>query len=173
VHIVHCDESFSEQILSILNEIIVNSTAIYDYRPRPFESMVAWFAAKRKDNYPVIGAVSAGGELLGFASYGIFRAWAAYKYTVEHSVYVAARHRGQGIGKRLLQRIIEEAESQDYHVLVGGIDSENEVSSALHRALGFRHAGTIRQAGFKFGRWLDLDLYQLILNTPLNPVEHA
>jgi phosphinothricin acetyltransferase len=170
MHIIHCDESFSEQILSILNDIIVTSTAIYDYQPRSIDSMAAWFGAKRKDNYPVIGAVSEGGELLGFASYGVFRAWPAYKYSVEHSVYVAAPHRGQGIGKRLLQRIVEEAESQNYHVLVGGIDSENAASIALHRALGFQHAGTIRQAGFKFGKWLDLALYQLILRTPLNPV---
>lgn len=173
MNIIHCDESFSEQILSILNDVIVNSTAIYDYQPRPSESMVAWFEAKRKHNYPVIGAMSEGSELLGFASYGVFRAWPAYKYSVEHSVYVAAPHRGKGIGKRLLQRIIEEAESQNYHVLIGGIDSENAASIVLHRVLGFQHAGTIRQAGFKFGKWLDLDLYQLILKTPLSPVENT
>ena len=169
MEIIHCDASFSAQILAILNETIVNSTAIYDYQPRPIESMAAWFEAKRKGNYPVIGAVSEGGELLGFGSYGVFRAWPAYKYSVEHCVYVAAEHRGKGIGKRLLERIIAEAEAQEYHLLVGGIDSENAASIALHRALGFQHAGTIRQAGFKFGRWLDLDLYQLILKTPLKP----
>ena len=169
--LVYCDESYSEQILSILNEAILNSTALYDYQPRPLESIVAWFAAKRKGNYPVIGAVSEAGEWLGFASYGVFRGWPAYKYSVEHSVYVAAPHRGKGIGKRLLERIVEEAGVQEYHVLVGGIDSQNAVSIALHRALGFQHAGTIRQVGFKFGRWLDLDLYQLILKTPLSPVD--
>ena len=171
MEIVRCDESFSEPILAILNEAILNSTAIYDYQPRPLESMAAWFAGKRKGNFPVVGAVSGGGELLGFASYGVFRAWPAYKYSVEHSVYVAAPYRGKGIGKQLLQRIIEEAEAQEYHVLIGGIDSQNAVSIALHRVLGFHHAGTIRQAGFKFGRWLDLDLYQLILKTPLSPVD--
>ena len=171
MNLVHCGESYSEQILSILNEAILNSTALYDYQPRPLESMAAWFAAKRKGNYPVIGAVSEGGELLGFASYGVFRGWPAYKYSVEHSVYVAVSHRGKGIGRRLLQRIVEEAGAQEYHVLVGGIDSQNSVSIALHRALGFQHAGTIRQVGFKFGRWLGLDLYQLILKTPLSPVD--
>jgi L-amino acid N-acyltransferase len=171
MNLIHCDESNSEQILAILNDAILNSTALYDYHPRSLESMTGWFAAKRKGNYPVIGAVSEGGELLGFASYGVFRGWPAYKYSVEHSVYVAASHRGKGIGKRLLQRIQEEAEAQDYHVLVGGIDSQNMVSIALHRALGFQHAGTIRQVGFKFGRWLDLDLYQLILKTPTEPVD--
>lgn len=166
-----CDESRSQEILAILNEAILNSTALYDYQPRPPEAMAAWFTAKRKGNYPVLGAVSEDGELLGFATYGVFRGWPAYKYSVEHSVYVAASHRGQGIGKRLLQSLIEVAEAQDYRVLVGGIDSQNAASVALHRALGFQHAGTLRQVGFKFGRWLDLDFYQLILRTPLNPVD--
>ena len=171
MNLIHCDESFSDQILPILNDAILNSTALYDYQPRSLESMATWFAAKRKGDYPVIGAVSESGELLGFSSYGVFRAWPAYKYSVEHSVYVAAPHRGKGIGKRLLQRIVEEAAAQNYHVLVGCIDSQNAVSIALHRALAFQHAGTIRQVGFKFGRWLDLNLYQMVLTTPTSPVE--
>ncbi len=171
MNVTACDESYSDQILSIFNDAILNSTALYDYRPRPPESMATWFAAKRQGNYPVIGAVSETGELMGFASYGTFRGWPAYMYTVEHSVYVAAQHRGKGIGKRLLQAIIAEAGIQDYHVLVGCIDSENSVSIALHRALGFQYAGTIRQVGFKFGKWLDLDLYQMILRTPASPVD--
>ena len=166
-----CDESYSEPILAIMNDAILHSTALYDYRPRELASMAEWFAGKRSGNFPVIGAVSESGELQGFASYGVFRGWAAYKYSVEHSVYVAASHRGKGVGKRLLQRIIEEASAQNYHVLVGCIDSENAVSIALHQALGFQYAGTIRQVGFKFGRWLDLNLYQMILQTPLNPVD--
>jgi len=171
MNVIPCDESHSDQILSIFNEAILNSTALYDYQPRPLESMATWFAAKRQGNYPVIGAVSEMGELMGFATYGVFRGWPAYKYSVEHSVYVAAQHRGKGIGKRLLQGIIEEAVTQNYHVLVGCIDSQNAVSIALHRALGFHYAGTIRQVGFKFGKWLDLDLYQMILRTPASPVD--
>lgn len=171
MNIIQCDESFSEQILSIFNDAILNSTALYDYKARTLESMATWFAAKRKGNYPVIGVISNNGELLGFASYGVFRGWPAYKYSVEHSVYVSASHRGKGIGKRLLQQIIEEATRQDYHVLIGGIDAQNTVSIALHKSLGFQCAGTIRQAGFKFGRWLDLEFYQMILNTPTNPVD--
>ena len=101
MQLVHCDESHSEAILGILNETILSSTAIHDYRPRPLESMRPWFAAGRHGNYPVIGALSAAGELLGSASYGLFRGWPAYKYSVEHSVYVAAASRGRGIGRRL------------------------------------------------------------------------
>ena len=171
MNIIPCDESFAGQILAIFNDAILNSTALYDYQPRKPESMVAWFEAKRKGSFPVIAAVADSGELLGFASYGVFRAWPAYKYTVEHSVYVATSHRGTGVGKRLLRQIIVEAEKQNYHVLVGCIDSQNTVSIAMHRTFGFQHAGTIRQAGFKFGAWLDLEFYQLTLKTPASPVD--
>jgi phosphinothricin acetyltransferase len=156
-------------ILDILNEAIVHSTALYDYRPRAPEAMIAWFQAKRADNYPVIGAVDDSGSLLGFASYGSFRAWPAYKYTVEHSVYVHKDRRGRGLGRVLVLRLIERARLRQYHVLVGGIDMANSASIALHEKLGFTHAGTIRQAGFKFGRWLDLGFYQLVLDTPAQP----
>ena len=169
--ILPCGESFSEQILAIFNDAIRTSTALYDYQPRGLDSMAAWFEAKRKGDFPVLGAVSESGELLGFASFGTFRAWPAYKYTVEHSVYVAAAHRGQGVGKRLLREIIAAAEKQDRHVLVGCIDSQNTVSIAMHRTFGFHHVGTIRQVGFKFGAWLDLEFYQLTLSTPEHPVD--
>jgi phosphinothricin acetyltransferase len=149
----------------------VNSTAVYDYAPRPAESMAAWFAVKRAGGFPVLGLAADDGELLGFASYGSFRGWAAYKYTVEHSVYVHHGHRGRGIGSRLLAALIERARAQDLHLLVGGLDAANAASIALHRKLGFTHAGTIAQAGFKFGRWLDLAFYQLRLDTPQLPVE--
>jgi len=171
MNIIACDESFSGQILAIFNEAILNSTALYDYKPRTPETMTTWFANKRKGNYPVIGAVADSGELMGFASYGGFRNFPAYKYTVEHSVYVAVPHRGKGIGKLLLGRMIEEAGKQDYHLLVGAIDAQNVVSIALHKAVGFEYAGTIKQAGFKFGRWLNLVFYQKILNTPVNPTD--
>ena len=159
------------EILAILNDAIVGSTALYDYQPRPLDSMRPWFAAKVAHGFPVIGAVDATGTLLGFASYGTFRAWPAYKYSVEHSVYVHHAQRGRGIGAALLQRLIATARAQQYHVLIGGIDLANTASVALHEKLGFTHAGTIRQAGFKFGRWLDLAFYQLVLDTPDRPVE--
>ena len=132
--------------------------------------MGTWFENKKKGNFPVIGALGERGEFLGFASYGTFRAWPAYKYSVEHSVYVAAQYRGKGIGKVLLQAIIDAARGQEFHVLIGAIDSQNSASIGLHRSLGFEHAGTVRQVGFKFGRWLDVDFYQLILETPKHPV---
>jgi L-amino acid N-acyltransferase YncA len=156
-------------ILDILNDAIVSSTALYDYEPRQLGSMTDWFEAKRVGRFPVWGALDDQGKLLGFASYGTFRAWPAYKYSVEHSVYVAREERGQGVGKALMQRLIQSAVEQELHVLIGGIDAANAESVAFHQKLGFSHAGTVKEAGFKFGRWLDLAFYQLILATPLLP----
>src|SRR5436190_4399751 len=169
--LVRCREPLhARAILDILNEAIVSSTALYDYKPRAPESMAAWFKAKDAGRYPVIGAVEEN-TLAGFASYGAFRAWPAYKYTVEHSVYVHRDHRGKGIGIALMRKLIDAAREQQYHVIVGGIDAANRTSIALHEKLGFTHAGTVRHAGYKFGRWLDLAFYQLLLETPARPVE--
>jgi phosphinothricin acetyltransferase len=170
--IVRCERTrHSDAILAILNDAIVNSTALYDYRPRSPDNMVSWFEAKEQKNFPVIGVEDESGGLMGFASYGTFRAWPAYKYSVEHSVYVDARYRGKGLGRVLLEAIVAEAERQDYHVMIGGIDAANRVSIRLHESLGFTACGIIRQAGFKFGRWLDLAFYQLILRTPSAPAD--
>lgn len=158
-------------ILDIFNEAIATSTALYDYQPRPLSSMQAWFAAKDKANFPVIGIEDADGALVAVGSFGTFRAWPAYKYSVEHSVYVHKDHRGKGQGRKVMQALIEAARLREVHALIGGIDAQNSASIALHRRLGFRHVGTLPQVGFKFGRWLDLAFYQLLLDTPLQPVD--
>jgi phosphinothricin acetyltransferase len=172
VRLIDCNEAeHAAAILEILNEAIVNSTALYDYVPRPPQAMSAWFAAKRAGGFPVVGAVDADGTLLGFASWGTFRAFPAYKYSVEHSVYVHTAHRGRGLGERLLRELIRRANEAQVHVLIGCVDAANGASIGLHTRLGFVHAGTIREAGFKFGRWLDAAFYQLNLETPANPVD--
>jgi L-amino acid N-acyltransferase len=171
IRLIDCDRTRSREILAILNEAIENSTALYDYRPRTMAMMDAWFDVKTKGNYPVIGAVDEQGRLLGFATYGMFRERPAYKYTVEHSVYVERDCRGRGVGRKLLEAIVERARAQEYHVLIGGIDADNAISVDLHRKLGFTFCGEIRESGFKFGRWLHLHFYQLILDTPAHPVD--
>jgi len=169
---VECEpRRHSAAILAIFNEAIANSTAIYEYVPLEPDYMARWFDAKSRGGYPVIGLENDAGELAGFASYGKFRDRPAYKYTVEHSVYVDARFRGQKLGSTLLETVIEAAARQNYHVLVGGIDTANTVSIRLHEKLGFTHCGTVKQAGFKFGRWLDLAWYQRILATPAAPAD--
>jgi len=163
-----CDRSFAPAILDILNDAIQNSTAVWDYRPRTLTAMTTWFEQKEAGRFPVIGVVD-GGELLGFATYGTFRAWAGYKYAVEHSLYVAAAHRRRGLGMRLLEAVIARAVLQGYHTVIGGIAADNVASIRLHERFGFTTCGTIREAGYKFDRWLDLVFVQYLLPTPNEP----
>lgn len=169
--LMDCDESHAEAILEIFNDAILNSTALYDYKQRTLQQMTSWFAAKRNGNYPVIGVTNSEGILLGFGTYGMFRERPAYKYTIEHSVYIHKDHRGKGLGRFLLSQLIEVAKKQDYHCMMAGIDASNQISIQLHEQLGFQFAGKIRECGYKFGHWLDLVFYQLLLSTPENPVE--
>ena len=170
MRIVTCSyERHATAILAILNDAIATTTALFDYEPRSPESMVEWFRLKTSRQFPVIGAEDDAGGLRGFATYGTFRAWPAYKYSVEHSIYVHKDHRRRGVALALMERLIDLAKAQRYHTLVAGIDAANAPSIALHERLGFAYAGTIREAGFKFGRWLDLAFYQRLLPTPVDP----
>jgi L-amino acid N-acyltransferase len=172
VKLVDCNfEQHAAAILDIFNDAIANSTALYEYKPRTMDTMRTWFATKEASRFPVIGAVADAGALMGFASYGAFRAFPANKYTVEHSVYVQKDHRGKGVSIALMNAIVARAKAAELHTLIGGIDAANAVSIALHEKLGFTHAGTIKHAAFKFNRWLNLAFYQLILDTPANPVD--
>ena len=158
-----CGREHLEAIRAIFNDAIVNTTALYDYEPRSVEVMQAWFAVKEEKKLPVIGVLDDDGTLMGFGSYGPFRPHAAYQFSIEHSIYVDTRFRGRGLGRRILQRLIEKAREQRYHMMIGVIDAENATSIALHEKMGFAHCGHIKEAGFKFGRWLDLELMQLVL----------
>ena len=172
MNLVHCTfERHAGAILAIFNEAILNSTALYEYQPRTLDTMRQWFAAKGAGGFPVIGLEDEAGELLGFASFGPFRAFPAFKYTVEHSVYIRADQRGRGLGQRLMHALIDAARVHGVHVIVGAIDASNAASLALHTQLGFQHVGTLPEVGFKFGRWLDLAWVQLTLDTPAQPVD--
>lgn len=166
-----CNEQQLPEILDIFNDAILYSTALYDYKTRDMKTMMNWYADKTEHNYPIVGAFDENNVLLGFSTYGMFRVRPAYKYTVEHSVYVRKDKRGLGLGKILLQEIIKKAQEQNFHVLVGVIDAANEVSIKLHENEGFQLNGIIKEVGFKFGEWLDAAFYQLILKTPENPVD--
>ena len=168
---IFCDYTFSTQILDIFNEAILNSSALYDYQPRTMENMKTWFENKIKGNFPVIGVIDENEKLLGFGSYGTFRAWPAYKYTIEHSLYIHKDHRGVGLGRIILDEIIKNAINQNYHCLIAGIDSSNLRSIRLHKSFGFEFSGRIKQVGYKFSNWLDLEFYQLLLKTPISPNE--
>ena len=160
--VIVCGERHLEEIRAIYNEAIAKTTAHFEETPRTPDMIAAWFATKHQLGQPVFGVEQAG-ELAGFATWGSFRPHSAYARTAEHSVYVAKPWRRQGIGRLLLERLIEEATAHGLHLLVAGIDASNTASIALHRECGFSHAGTIRDAGFKFGRWLDLEFWQRVL----------
>jgi len=158
------------EILEIYNDIILNTTAIYQYTPQTLDMRRAWYETRLKDGLPVFVAESEG-RVAGFSSYGPFRAWPAYKYTVENSVYVASEQREKGIGKLLLAPLIRTARENDLHAIIAGIDGSNVASIKLHQSFGFEEVAHFRQVGYKFGRWLDLKFMELLLNTPEHPKE--
>lgn len=158
-------------IQDILNEVIAHSTALYDYQPRDLHTVTTWAQQKRDQDWPLRGAYDRDGRLMGFATFGPFRPQPAYKYTVEHSIYIDPAHRGKGVAAALLQNLIDEANNRDLHVMIGCIDAANTASIRLHEKLGFTSCGTIVEAAFKFGRWLDATFYQKRLSTPAHPVD--
>ena len=101
---------------------------------------------------------------VAYGSYGIFRAWEAYKFSVEHSIYVQQDFQGQGIGKQLLIALVERAKKDGFHTMIAGIDADNEKSYAFHKKLGFVEVGKFKEVGYKFDRWLDLVFMQLMLD---------
>ena len=158
------------EILEIYNHVIVNTTAVYAYEPHTLEMRKAWYAGKVKDGHPLFVAED-DGRVVGLSTYGPFRAWPAYKYTVENSVYVAADQRGKGVARLLMQPLIDTARAREYHAIIASIDATNEASLRLHRSFGFEEVAHFREVGYKFGRWLDLKFLELLLDTPTNPAE--
>lgn len=164
--VIRCGPEYLEAIRGIYNHEIQHTTALYEYEPRSVETMAAWWAAKQTAGLPVLGIEGEPGVLAGFATWGPFRPFAAYRGTVEHSVYVDRRFRGRGVGRTLLSAVIDEARMRKVHTMVGVIDATNAASIALHRRFGFTLGGTLREAGFKFDRWLDVEFWQRILPPP-------
>ncbi|UFH34599.1 GNAT family N-acetyltransferase [Flavobacterium acetivorans] len=151
-----------DTILEIVNHQILNSTSIYDYEPRDFETQKLWFEKKQELNFPVIVAEYENAPI-GYATYGTFREKEAYRFTVEHSVYVAEEFMGKGAGKFLLAELIQLAKNQGFHNMIGVIDSENQGSIDFHKKYGFQVSGIIKESGYKFDRWLDSVFMQLLL----------
>jgi len=153
-------------ILSIYNDVIANSTAVYALEPVGLDERRTWFDGRRALGYPVLVAID-NNEVIGFASFGDWRgSWPGYRYTVEHSVHVRGDRRGHGVGRQLVEALFPLALAQGKHVMVGGIDAENAGSRRFHERLGFVPAGHFREVGHKFGRWLDLVFVQRWLDAP-------
>jgi L-amino acid N-acyltransferase len=150
-------------MLEIYNDIIVNTTAVYDYTPHTLEMRKEWFQTKQKQGFPVFAAEE-DKELVGFSTIGPFRReWTAYRYSVENSVYVKSDARGRGIGKLLLAPLIGAARNLKMHTIIAGIEATNEASIKLHEGFGFKEAAHFKEVGWKFERWLDLKFLQLIV----------
>ena len=157
-------------ILDIYNDAILNTTSVYYYRPRTIEDMLSWYDKKVRDGLPML-VFEENNHVIGFATFGPFRDRPAYKYTVEHSVYVHKQHRGKGVGTRLMIELIKIANEREYATMVAGIDSSNEGSRVMHENLGFANCGTIERVGYKFGKWLSLTFYRYELRGPTTPTE--
>jgi L-amino acid N-acyltransferase len=150
------------QIQEIYNEAIENTTAVYEYLPFSDQYMREWYDTKIRESWPVL-VFEKNDSILAFGTYGSFRNRAAYNTCVEHSLYVRSEARGQGLGKDMLQALINEAQKDGRHTMVGGIDADNHISIELHRQFGFQQVGRLPEVAYKFNRWLDLCFMQLIL----------
>jgi L-amino acid N-acyltransferase len=150
------------EILAIYNEVIRNSTAVYTEVELTQERGRAWFDGKVGNGFPFIVARDASG-VLGFGTFGEFRAPPCYQHSVEHSVHVRCDRRGQGVGRALVVELLARAAASSKHIMIAGIDADNAVSIGMHLSLGFRIVGHFHEVGFKFGRWLDLVFLQCII----------
>jgi len=162
-----------ETITAIYNDAVENSTAIWNDATIDAANRSAWLSDRRRAGYPVLVAVDGAEGVLGYASFGDWRAWDGYRHTVEHSVYVHAGQRGKGVGEALMRALIERAQSIGKHVMVAGIEASNVGSVRLHEKLGFEHVGHLKQVGTKFGSWLDLLFLQLMLDERTKPDAHG
>jgi phosphinothricin acetyltransferase len=149
-------------LTALYNELGVATTVCYDLEPVTEENRAAWLAAHEAAGWPVLVAVAAG-EFVGYAAYAQFREKAGFRYSVEHSVYVASAHQGEGVGRTLLAALIDRARAAGVHLMVGVIDAENAASLAFHASLGFEDCGVWPEVVWKFGRFHDLKMLVLKL----------
>jgi phosphinothricin acetyltransferase len=163
-------ESDLPAIRDIYNDAVLNTTAIWNEQPVDLANRQAWFSARQVQQYPILVSVE-NGEVTGYASFGDWRPFEGFRYSVEHSVYIRNDQRGKGLGPLLMQALIERARSGGKHVMVAAIESGNLASIRLHERLGFVTTGQMPQVGIKFGRWLDLTFMQLALNPGAEPPE--
>jgi L-amino acid N-acyltransferase len=149
-------------LLEIYNDVIATSTAVYRDEPATLHDRRQWWDERVRQGYPVLVA-SEQDEVIGFASFGDFRAWPGYRFTVEHTVHVRADRRAQGVGTALMRPLVERASALGKHVMLAGVDAHNARSLAFHERLGFVRVAHFREVGFKFDRWLDLVFLQRML----------
>lgn len=148
-------------IREIYNHYVVNSTVTFDEEPQTLAELRAKFRHTAKLDYPWIVAVSPSGQILGYATVAPWKQKAAYRYTVENSIYLSAGATGKGLGTALMAELLERAKKAGIKEVVAVIaDRGAEASIAMHERFGFREVGRMGRVGFKFGRWLGTVLMQ-------------
>jgi len=150
-----------KELLEIYNYAIKNLTATFDLVEQNLEERKPWFDSHR-GKYPLLVA-EVDGEIAGYCSLSSFKDKQAYEKTGELSIYLSPRFFGRGIGKALMKEIIQKARELNYHSIISVITDGNEISVKLHEKFGFKHAGCLKEAGYKFDKWIDVHYYQLIL----------
>jgi phosphinothricin acetyltransferase len=154
--------SDAEPVRAIYNAEVTGSTATFDLVPRTPEEQLAWLGDHRGP-YPAVVALDDGDNVLGFGSLSEYKNRPSYATTVENSVYVGSLHRGQGVGRALLEELIQLATQHGFHSVIARIGGDNQASIALHQACGFTMIGVEREVGRKFNRWLDVSVLQRLL----------
>ena len=146
MHIRDAVQSDIDEITAIYNEVLMNTTAIYNDRPATVEERTSWWRGRVSQGYPVLVSAD-GAQIAGFATFGDFRPWPGYRFTVEGTVHIRSGSRRQGVGTELLKAIVARAQAMDKHVMIAGVDAGNAASLKFLAEFGFEHAGYLREVG--------------------------
>lgn len=150
-------------IRAIYNVEVESYTSTFDIVPRTIEDQRDWLAARSGAFSAVVAELRATGEVVGFGSLSPYKERAGYRTTVENSVYVDRDHGRLGIGRSLMEHLVELARTSGFHAIVARIEASSTASRRLHSSCGFQLVGIEREVGRKFGRWLDVAVMQLLL----------
>jgi L-amino acid N-acyltransferase len=148
-----------DEVTAIYNNILTNSTAIYNDRPTTRDERLAWWRSRQEQGYPFLIAAN-GNAIAGYATFGDFRSWPGYRFTVEGTVHIHESSRGQGVGRELLNELVSRAQAIGKHTMIAGVDAENAASLKFLERFGFERVGHLREVGYKFDRFLDLIFMQ-------------
>jgi phosphinothricin acetyltransferase len=149
-----------QSIMEIYNDAIFNTTATFDTEPRTIEKQIEWFRNHKEIHPVMVGEIN--GMVVGWASLSPWSDRCAYDTTVEVSVYIDENYRGQGAGSKLLKAVTDAGRNLNIHTVISRITEGNEISIHLHKKLGYKHVGVMKEVGFKFGKFLDVHMMQLV-----------
>ena len=143
------------EMLEIYNEAVKKLTATFDLQPQTLEQRKSWFAQFGGKHTLLVAEID--GQVAGYCSLSKFRDKEAYAKTAELSVYLSEAFRGRGLGPVLIKEILDMAKQLQFHTIISGITTGNEVSVRIHERFGFEFIGTFKEVGFKFGEWQSVD----------------